>query len=63
MCVKRGYYRGDCEICGEPIDLEDSYYVMPEGELVCEDCLTEWAEQYHRVGEVGLGFEDDDRDG
>lgn len=51
---------GTCEVCGEPIPLEDPHYVMPYGELICEDCLTEWAETYHRLGEVDLSGGDDD---
>lgn len=54
----RGVYWGDCEICGEPIPLEDAHYVMPGGELICENCLTEWAEPYHRLGEMDQGFDE-----
>ena len=61
--MKRRCYRGDCEVCGEPIDLAESYYVMPGGELICEDCLTEWAEPYHRLGEMDLGYDEVSVDG
>lgn len=55
------YYRGNCEICDRAIQLEEPYYVMPYGELICEDCLTEWAESYHRLGEMNTGFEEEPR--
>lgn len=57
----RNTIRGVCEICGEPIPLEDAYYVMPGGELICEDCLQDWAEPYHRLGEYDLGFDEEGR--
>lgn len=49
--------RGFCDICGEPIDLEDEHYVMPYGELVCVNCIDDWVAQYRRLGEVDLGFD------
>lgn len=49
--------RGHCDICDEPILLEDEHYVMPDGDLVCTECLGEWAKTYLRLGEVDLGFD------
>lgn len=44
-----------CAVCGEPIYLEDERYEMPDGDIVCEDCLYVWAKKYKRYGEVDLG--------
>lgn len=43
-----------CDICGEVIHLEDGHYKMPDGSVVCEECLTDWAKPYWEVGEVDL---------
>jgi formylmethanofuran dehydrogenase subunit E len=35
-----------CDLCGEIIFPEDAYYHMPDGLNVCEDCLSDWADEY-----------------
>lgn len=41
-------------MCGEEIELEDEYYVVPGGDLICEFCIDDWVKQFHRYGEYDL---------
>ena len=41
---------GYCYVCDTPIYEDEEHYEMPDDEMVCEDCLLEWAQQYHRAG-------------
>lgn len=43
-----------CDLCGEPIYVEDRHYEMPDGDFLCEECVTEWVEQYRVEGVVDL---------
>jgi hypothetical protein len=53
--MKYPMIRGYCEVCEEPIELEDEHYVFPGGYLVCTECADEWVRaNYHRYGEVDL---------
>jgi formylmethanofuran dehydrogenase subunit E len=42
-----------CDMCGSPI--WDDYYYQFGDEIVCEDCLTEWADRYRTSNTVILG--------
>lgn len=37
-----------CDLCGEPILLDDKYYELPDGTTLCTDadCLDQWLESY-----------------
>lgn len=35
-------YADTCDICGEEIEEENSYYRTDENEHICEDCYQEW---------------------
>lgn len=39
-----------CAVCGEEILVSEGHYEMPDGDIVCENCLYEWAEQYKKPG-------------
>ena len=47
-----------CAVCGEEINIEDTRYEMPDGDIICEDCLYDWAKKYKHCGEVDLGYGD-----
>lgn len=40
---------GACEVCGLDIYQGDNYYMMPNGDMVCEDCLLDWASKFERT--------------
>ena len=37
-----------CDLCGEPITLDDKYYALPDGTTLCadDDCLEQWLKSY-----------------
>ena len=37
-----------CDLCGEPITLDDKYYALPDGTTLCTDgdCLDQWLKSY-----------------
>jgi hypothetical protein len=39
--------RGRCVICKRPIPTWDQYYQI-ENELVCEECIYDWLEQFRK---------------
>lgn len=41
---------GYCYVCDEPIYEDEAHYEMPDDEMVCEDCLDDWAKKYLRLG-------------
>jgi len=43
-----------CDYCGEVIMIDDPHYEMPDGDIVCDDCLEDWADKYHLMGAVDL---------
>lgn len=49
-----------CAVCGEEIDMEDERYEMPDGDIVCTNCVLEWADKYRHCGEVNLRYADND---
>lgn len=55
--MKRKVYE-TCAVCDEPIYLDEDRYEMPDGDVIHEDCLYEWAEFYHRMGEEDLGYDE-----
>ena len=46
--------RGTCDLCGEEIALDEPHYEMPDGDLICEECVLDWAAQYRTLGVVDL---------
>lgn len=54
--MKRDTNTAFCSVCGMPIHHSDRRYVMPDGDIVCDDkeCLTDWAREYLCLGEVPL---------
>ena len=45
----------ECECCGAEIWEGDIYYRMPGSDIVCEDCLTDWARVFERRAECEDG--------
>lgn len=37
---------GKCDQCHDDIHEDDDRYEMPDGAIIHEDCLREWAEKY-----------------
>lgn len=46
--------RGYCDYCESPILMEEEYYQVPGGVLICEDCIDLWVDQFHHYGEIDL---------
>ena len=46
--------RGTCDLCGEEIEWDEPCYEMPDGDLICEECVLEWAAQYKTLGVTDL---------
>ncbi len=42
-------YAATCDICGEPIYVDEEYYELMDTFVVCPECLTEWAERYRKI--------------
>lgn len=38
----------ECDLCHEPIT--GDYYEMPDGLIVCPECLEDWAAAYEKWG-------------
>lgn len=47
-CRRKRSRRGRCAICGGDINSFDDYYNV-YGELLCDDCLLDWAAQFRNV--------------
>lgn len=47
-----------CAECGDPIYLDEERYEMPDGDVICWDCLERWAKKYKHCGEVDLGYDE-----
>ena len=41
-----------CDICGQKIRIDDEFYSMPDGDILCTEdaCLKEWANWYLEGG-------------
>lgn len=46
-------YSCTCDICGEAIYVDDEYYELPDGGVVCDsgDCIDEWLGEYRRLAQ------------
>lgn len=47
-----------CEWCEEEWQVGEEVYELPDGTLLCEECLREWAARYKKIYE---GVERDER--
>ena len=45
---------GSCDLCGETIYREQCHYEMPDGDVICEECVLDWVAQYYVRGTVDL---------
>ena len=47
-------YLGTCDLCGEPVQMDEAHYEMPDGDFICEECASEWLAQYYVMGVIDL---------
>lgn len=41
---------GECAACGDDIHADEDRYYLPDGEMIHEDCLHDWAKQFRVSG-------------